>query len=129
MTVLYTTHYMEEAQELADRVGIIDHGKLIALGTQKELTRMVGEHETLRLHLGEGEDCAALAEALRELPDTIQVSSVDGQVILIVPEAEDALPPAITAANRLGVRVRRVDIEEPNLEAVFLHLTGRALRD
>jgi ABC-2 type transport system ATP-binding protein len=129
MTVLYTTHYMEEAQELSDRVGIIDHGKLIALGTQKELTRMVGEHETLRLHLGEGEDCAALAEALRELPDTIQVSSADGQVILIVPEAEDALPPAITAANRLGVRVRRVDIEEPNLEAVFLHLTGRALRD
>ena len=129
MTVLYTTHYMEEAQELSDRVGIIDHGKLIALGTQKELTRMVGEHETLRLHLGEDEDCAALAEALRELPDTIQVSSADGQVILIVPEAEDALPPAITAANRLGVRVRRVDIEEPNLEAVFLHLTGRALRD
>ena len=129
MTVLYTTHYMEEAQELSDRVGIIDHGKLIALGTQKELTRMVGEHETLRLHVGEGEDCAALAEALRELPDTIQVSSADGQVILIVPEAEDALPPAITAANRLGVRVRRVDIEEPNLEAVFLHLTGRALRD
>jgi len=129
MTVLYTTHYMEEAQELSDRVGIIDHGKLIALGTQKELTRLVGEHETLRLHMGEGEDTGALAEALRELPETIQVSAADGQVILIVPEAEDALPPAITIANRLDVRVRRVDIEEPNLEAVFLHLTGRALRD
>jgi ABC-2 type transport system ATP-binding protein len=129
MTVLYTTHYMEEAQELSDRVGIIDHGKLIALGTQKELTQMVGEHETLRLHLGEGEDTAPLVEALHELPETIQVSAADGQVILIVPEAEDALPPAITAANGLGVRVRRVDIEEPNLEAVFLHLTGRALRD
>ncbi|MEJ2209277.1 MAG: export ABC transporter ATP-binding protein, partial [Anaerolineae bacterium] len=129
MTVLYTTHYMEEAQELADRVGIIDHGKLIALGTQKELTQLVGEHETLRLHLGEGEDTGPLADALRELPEAIQVSAADGQVILIVPEAEDALPPAITAANGLGVRVRRVDIEEPNLEAVFLHLTGRALRD
>jgi len=129
MTVLYTTHYMEEAQELSDRVGIIDHGKLIALGTQKELTQTVGEHETLRLHLGEGEESSALVEALRALPDVIQVSATDGQVILMVPEAEETLPGAITAANELGVRVRSVDIEEPNLEAVFLHLTGRALRD
>jgi ABC-2 type transport system ATP-binding protein len=129
MTVLYTTHYMEEAQELSDRVGIIDHGKLIAIGTQKELTQMVGEHETLRLHVGEGENTAGLVEALRTLPDTIQVSATEGQVVLIVPEAEDALPGAITRANELGVRVRSVDMEEPNLEAVFLHLTGRALRD
>lgn len=129
MTVLYTTHYMEEAQELADRVGIIDHGELIALGTQKELTVVVGEHETLRLHLGEGEGAVALAEALRELPGVLQVSSTDGQVVLIVPEAKDALPGAISRANALDVRVRSVDIEEPNLEAVFLHLTGRALRD
>ena len=56
MTVLYTTHYMEEAQELSDRVGIIDHGELIALGTQAELTRQVGEMDTLVLHLGENED-------------------------------------------------------------------------
>jgi len=56
MTVLYTTHYMEEAQELSDRVGIIDHGELIALGTQKELTQQVGETETLILHIGENDD-------------------------------------------------------------------------
>jgi ABC-2 type transport system ATP-binding protein len=55
MTILYTTHYMEEAQELSDRVGIIDHGTLIALGTQKELTKQVGEHDVLRLHVGEAE--------------------------------------------------------------------------
>ena len=54
MTVLYTTHYMEEAEELSDRVGIIDHGSLIAVGTQAELTKVVGQQETLRLHLGEG---------------------------------------------------------------------------
>ena len=129
MTVLYTTHYMEEAQELSDRVGIIDHGQLIALGTQRELTQLIGEHETLRLHLGEGQDPEPLAAALRALPDVIQVSATDGQVVLIVPEAEDTLPGAITRANELGVRVRSVDMEEPNLEAVFLHLTGRALRD
>ncbi len=129
MTVLYTTHYMEEAQELSDRVGIIDHGQVIALGTQKELTEVVGEHETLRLHLGEGESAGTLVEALNSLPGVVQVSATDGQVVLIVPEAEEVLPGAITTANELGVRVRRVDMEEPNLEAVFLHLTGRALRD
>ena len=59
MTVLYTTHYMEEAQELSNRVGIIDHGELIALGTQAELTRQVGENETLILHLGEERKPAA----------------------------------------------------------------------
>jgi ABC-2 type transport system ATP-binding protein len=129
MTVLYTTHYMEEAQELSDRVGIIDHGQLIALGTQKELTEIVGEHETLRLHLAEGQDPEPLAQALRVLPGVIQASAADGQVVLIVPEAEETLPGAITTANDLGVRVCSVDMEEPNLEAVFLHLTGRALRD
>jgi len=129
MTVLYTTHYMEEAHELSHRVGIMDHGKLIALGTQKELTQQVGEYETLRLHLGEDQDPAPLAEALRAVPGIVQVSATDHEIVLIVPEAEDALPPAITKANELGVKVRSVDIQEPTLETVFLHLTGRALRD
>ena len=66
MTVLYTTHYMEEAEELSDRVGIIDHGELIALGTQAELTHQVGENDALILHLGEGEDPTALAAAVRK---------------------------------------------------------------
>lgn len=129
MTVLYTTHYMEEAHELSHRVGIIDYGKLIALGTQKQLTEMVGEHETLRLHLGEDQDTEPLAAALRELPGVIQVSAADHEVVLLVPEAEDALPMVITKANEIGVKVRSVDMQEPTLEAVFLHLTGRALRD
>ena len=64
MTLLYTTHYMEEAQELSDRVGIIDHGELIALGTQDELTKQVGQAETLILHIGENEDPEALAKAV-----------------------------------------------------------------
>jgi ABC-2 type transport system ATP-binding protein len=129
MTVLYTTHYMEEAQELSNRVGIMDHGKLIALGTQKELTQLVGEHETLRLHLGEDQDPEPLAAALRGMPDVIRVSAADHEIVLLVPEAEDALPTVITKANELGVKVRSVDMQEPTLEAVFLHLTGRALRD
>lgn len=129
MTVLYTTHYMEEAQELSDRVGIIDHGELIALGTQKELTQMVGEHDVLRLHLAEDQLAGPLADGLCSLPEVIRCSAADHEVILTVPEAETALAPVITRANELGYRVRSVDMQEPNLEAVFLHLTGRALRD
>jgi ABC-2 type transport system ATP-binding protein len=129
MTVLYTTHYMEEAQELSDRVGIIDHGKLIALGTQKELTKIVGEYDTLRLHLGEEDDAAQLAQALSTIPGVLKCSAADHEVVLVVLEAEEALAPAVTRANEAGVRIHSVDIQEPNLETVFLQLTGRALRD
>jgi len=129
MTVLYTTHYMEEAQELSDRVGIIDHGELIAIGTQKELTQTVGENEVLRLHLEEDQPVEPLVEALRGLPGVIQVSGTDHQVVLVTPEAEEVLAPVITRANDLKYKVHSIDIQEPNLEAVFLNLTGRALRN
>jgi ABC-2 type transport system ATP-binding protein len=129
MTVLYTTHYMEEAEELSDRVGIIDHGELIALGTQRELTQTIGQNDTLYLHLGNDKVAAALCEALQSLPEVIQASSGENQVVLIVPEAQLALPPVIGLAEKLNYKIRSVDIQEPNLEAVFLHLTGRALRD
>jgi ABC-2 type transport system ATP-binding protein len=132
MTVLYTTHYMEEAQELSDRVGIIDHGEMIALGTQAELTRQVGENDMLVLHLPDEEEDAhaiALAAALRALPGVLQAGADGCTVTVLAPEAEDILAPAITQANALDVKIRSVDIREPNLETVFLHLTGRALRD
>jgi ABC-2 type transport system ATP-binding protein len=129
MTVLYTTHYMEEAEELSDRVGIIDRGELIAVGTQAELTKMVGEQETLRLHVDEGYDPDAVSAAFRKAPGVIHVVSNDGEAVLNVSDASEALPGVVTAGDQAGVHIRSVDIEEPNLEAVFLHLTGRALRD
>ncbi len=129
MTVLYTTHYMEEAQELSNRVGIIDHGKLIAMGTQVELTRQVGENDTLLLTLGEDEDPLVFAEAMRALPGVIKAEATGQTVTILVPEAEETMAPAITRANELGIKIRSVDMQEPNLETVFLSLTGRALRD
>jgi len=129
MTVLYTTHYMEEAAELSDRVGIMDHGELIALGTQTELTKQVGEMETLILHVGENDDPERLAAAIRTLKMVRRADVTDHTVTVIVPEAEEALAPAVTKANELGIKIHSVDMREPNLEAVFLHLTGRALRD
>ena len=139
MTVLYTTHYMEEAEELSDRIGIIDKGELIALGTLDELTQVVGEQETLRLHLAED---ATLAMADGEglagdgkvtlfagLPGVIGAAAVDSQIIVNVADAGAALPGVVGRANEAGLQLRSVDIQEPNLEAVFLHLTGRGLRD
>ncbi len=129
MTVLYTTHYMEEAQELSDRVGIIDHGKLLALGTQQALTRQVGETDVLILHLTEDQDPAPLAEALRALPGVQHADASDHSVSVIAAEAEEVIGEVVAKMNETGYRIRSLDIQEPNLEAVFLHLTGRALRD
>jgi ABC-2 type transport system ATP-binding protein len=129
MTVLYTTHYMEEAQELSHRVGIMDHGQMIALGTQKELTQQVGQRDTLRLNVGEAQSALTLAEAVRTLAGIVDVDASGQEVVVIVPSAADVLAAVVTRANEVGVKVRSVDIQEPNLEAVFLHLTGRALRD
>ena len=129
MTVLYTTHYMEEAQELSDRVGIIDHGELIAIGTQKELTKQVGHTDTLILHISENEDANALADSLKNMPDVLEATATDHEVAIITPQAENILASVVSKANERGIKIRSIDIREPNLEAVFLHLTGRALRD
>jgi ABC-2 type transport system ATP-binding protein len=129
MTVLYTTHYMEEAEELSDRVGIIDHGELIAIGTQKELTQQVGEAETLILHIGDSDDPWAFAKALTGMKDILEANANDHEVSVVAHEAEDVLASVVTKANERNIRIRSIDIREPNLEAVFLHLTGRALRD
>ena len=129
MTVLYTTHYMEEAEELSDRVGIIDHGELIALGTQAELNRQVGEKDTLILHIDENQNGQDLAVAVRKIQGVLKADITDHTVAVIAQEAEEIMAPVITTANELGVKIRSVDIQEPNLEAVFLSLTGRALRD
>ncbi|MAT44879.1 MAG: export ABC transporter ATP-binding protein [Anaerolineaceae bacterium] len=129
LTVLYTTHYMEEAQELSHRVGIIDHGEMIAIGNQQELTEMVGEYDTMRLHIQAQEDGQQLAARLKEIPEIIEASTADHEIVIITPTAEDVLPTVINIANQLNIKIRSIDIQEPNLEAVFLHLTGRALRD
>ena len=129
MTVLYTTHYMEEAAELSNRVGIIDHGELIALGTQAELTKQVGQTDTLVLHVGENDDSEALANSLKGLQDILEANAADHEVSIITHQAENILAAVVSKANERGIKIRSIDIREPNLEAVFLHLTGRALRD
>jgi ABC-2 type transport system ATP-binding protein len=127
MAVLYTTHYMEEAERLCDRVGIIDEGEIKAEGTRAELVSLVGQRDRVRLQAGG--DLARAGEALRGFPAVEKVSSYDGGLELIVDGAAGALPGILDAAAGAGASVSSVDVDEPNLESVFLHLTGKALRD
>lgn len=127
MTVLYTTHYMEEAQELSDRIAIIDHGKLIAQGSHNELVQIVGELDRITLEINVPSE--RILEAWLAIAGVEQVSPENGRIDLLVQDSNLALPQLFETANQNDVRITSVDIQEPNLETVFLHLTGRALRD
>ena len=128
VTVLYTTHYMEEAQELSHRIGIMDKGVMIAMGTQEELVHLVGERTRIELTLDREAD--ALAEQWRSLPGVSTTSQPDdGHLWLGVDDANTLIPRLFDSARAAGARIIEISLAEPNLEMVFLHLTGRALRD
>ncbi len=127
MTILYTTHYMAEAQELSDRIGIVDHGKMIAIGTHEELVKIVGEgaRVTARVdHYLEG-----MAERWREVKGVDKVDVEDDEAVLLTEDPNEVLPRLFEAAAAAGSRITEINVTEPNLEMVFLHLTGRALRE
>jgi ABC-2 type transport system ATP-binding protein len=125
--ILYTTHYMEEAERLCDRVGIIDQGRIIAEGTRGELVKLVGEAD--KVSLGATGSLASAAGALRSLDGVRDVTIHEGGIEVIVGDATTMLPGILAIAAGAGAAVRSVEVVEPDLEAVFLHLTGKALRD
>jgi len=127
MAVLYTTHYMEEAERLCDRVGIIDLGELRAEGTRRELVGLVGQRDQVVLALAGNIEAAA--RACSEIPAVHDASPKEDHLELVVDEARRALPRILETVADAGASVRAVEVTEPNLEAVFLHLTGKALRD
>jgi ABC-2 type transport system ATP-binding protein len=128
MTVLYTTHYMEEAQELSDHIAIMDQGKLIAHGTHAELVKIVGELDRIDLSLNAEPE--RVLESWRAAEGVRQVSAEDdGALTLLVDDSNLVLPRLFELAAQAGARITALEIQEPNLETVFLHLTGRALRD
>jgi ABC-2 type transport system ATP-binding protein len=133
MTVLYTTHYMEEAAELADHIAIMDQGRLMAYGTHDELVRLVGEQTRVDLTLNVPAATVLAAwravEGVSQVDDATGGDASDGTVSVLVDDSNRVLPRLFEAASAAGARITSIDIQEPNLEMVFLHLTGRALRD
>ena len=127
MTILYTTHYMAEAQELSDRIGIMDHGRMLAEGTHEELVKIVGEEAHVELTVDR--HLEQLATAWREMDGVARVTVEEERAILLVPDATVTLPRLFETAAAVQARINEVNVTEPDLEMVFLHLTGRALRD
>jgi ABC-2 type transport system ATP-binding protein len=125
--VLYTTHYMEEAERLCDRVAIIDAGKIRAEGTRRELVQLMGQKDTINLSVVGS--AHRLVEALQSVEQVASVTATEGSVELLVDGASGLLPRILDVAEDSGVAVSGVEVIEPNLESVFLHLTGKALRD
>jgi ABC-2 type transport system ATP-binding protein len=127
-TILLTTHYMEEADELCNRLAIIDRGRLLALGSPAELKQSTGA-DTIVTVSATG-DLDALAKALQaEVPGAEQVTRVDSTVLVAVRAQSGVLPIVFTVAERHGFDVSDLSIAEPTLETVFINLTGKDLRE
>lgn len=141
MTVLYTTHLMEEAQELSDRIGIIDHGQIIALGKLNELMQQVGEEDRLILKVADTQVPSSLLETIQAQVPGVTNAQLDQtglgdhdqeaetRVVVLAKRGRRALPDVIRITTEAGVTVTSVEVKEPDLESLFLHLTGRALRE
>jgi ABC-2 type transport system ATP-binding protein len=127
ITVLYTTHYMEEAQELSKHIAIMDMGELITLGTHDELVQIVGEQDKIDLVLSDPAE--PVLDQWRTIKGVNNVKSENEHVSILANDSNAILPQVFEIANAQGVRITSVEILEPNLETVFLHLTGRGLRD
>jgi len=145
MTVLYTSHLMEEVQEISDRVGIMDHGEIMAVGTVGELIQKIGEEDMLIFRVGTQSVFSVQLERLKTVEGVTSVTyeqtakaangegngslPIDGRVVARAKRGRQALPDLIGLANADGIEIQSVEVREPDLEAVFLSLTGRALRD
>src|SRR5690606_2583478 len=127
VAVLYTTHYMEEAERLCDRVGIIDEGELKAEGTRRHLVELIAGDAVVRLEASG--DLEPAAAAVRELERVRQVDVHAGSMQVVTTGAARLLPRLVQLLDARGAALTQVEIREPDLESVFLHLTGKALRD
>jgi ABC-2 type transport system ATP-binding protein len=126
MTMLYTTHYMEEAQRLCDRVAIVDQGRIIAIDTPKALMNAHGGALSLVV---EGSEADAVARTLAGAKGIVRASAADGRILVQSPDPAAILGYVVEIATAAGLQIRAVEILEHNLESVFLDLTGRRLRD
>ncbi len=127
-TILLTTHYMEEADQLCERVAIMDHGKILALDTPASLKRSVGA-DTIVTVKASGEMDSLASALTAEVDGVTGTRTVDGGVELHVKGATRLVPRVVDAAERAGFEVADLSVAEPSLETVFIRLTGKELRD
>jgi ABC-2 type transport system ATP-binding protein len=126
-TVIYTTHYMEEAQDLCDRIAIVDRGRLLAMGTLDELRRMVGEKDLVRL--AGRFDPSAATRALEAVDDVKVLSAAADALTIATVGASRKLPAIFTALASAGSDIQETTLSVPSLESLFITLTGRELRE
>jgi ABC-2 type transport system ATP-binding protein len=125
--VLYTTHYMEEAETLCHRLAIVDHGNVIAAGTLTELRALLAEHDLLRLS---GVFQPEAAKAALAPIDSIEVLQADENLLILsLPDASRRLPAIFSALAAAGAEVRGTNLTQPSLESLFIKLTGKELRE
>ena len=127
-TILLTTHYMEEADKLCDRVAIMDHGRILALGTPAKLKQSVGADTVVTVRTSG--NSAELGDLLtREMEGVTRTRSVDGGLQLHTQGSDRLVPRIVLSAERAGFDILDLSIAEPSLETVFINLTGKELRD
>src|SRR5690606_12157206 len=127
LTVLYTSHYMEEVEQLSDRIYVMDHGKVIASGTNAEIKAILAADDTILLQLESRSE--QLETRLAAIPAVRQVTTTDDGLKLITSHDKGVLSQVFRAAEAEGANITSLGVQKPSLEDVFLHLTGRTLRD
>lgn len=127
MTIIYTTHYMEEAEALCTRICIMDEGSIIASGSQQELVELVKEKTQINIKLDSISD--NMPQIFKEIPGVFEAAIHEDTVTLFGENGDMLLAEIISRLSKENSRIQSIDIQKPNLEAVFLHLTGKALRD
>ena len=126
-TVLLTTHYMDEAERLCDRLAIVDHGQIIAEGTPAELIEKLGGHHVIEFSLAG--DARGASEAWQAIPGVDSVLTDDGLVCLSVREPHRTIPALLDAVDKQSAQLEHLTTRQASLEDVFVRLTGRHLRD
>jgi len=127
--ILYTTHYMEEAERLCARIGIIDSGRLIAEGTRAELVASLGQEARIEIGVGRGDSLERAEHIVSALEGVVSATVENSHLHVIADHGANRLPTMLSALLNAGTVTESVRVVEPNLEDVFLRMTGRALRD
>ncbi|GAB3069220.1 ABC transporter ATP-binding protein [Virgibacillus ainsalahensis] len=126
-TVLYTSHYMEEVEQLCDRVYIMDHGEIIASGSKSELLSILSSEDTIQVQLSKRSD--KLVEMIKSFTNVLRVDETNEGLCIMSRKDTNILSELVHVAEEEGNQILNFQIETPSLEDVFLHLTGKTLRD